>query len=86
MIATRQLARALLGGVALTLLTSPSHADQLADLKAQLEALQSRVNTLEQQPVPPAFEVPLGARHHARRWIANGLRGAGSGARSGQPE
>src|SRR5262245_66186199 len=62
MIGTRQLARALLGGVALTLLASPGHADELADLKAQLEVLRSRVGTLEQQPAPPVFEVPPGAR------------------------
>ncbi|MET0481922.1 MAG: hypothetical protein ABWZ27_03290 [Aestuariivirgaceae bacterium] len=62
MIGTRQLARVLLGGVALTLLTAPGRADELADLKAQLEVLQSRVGTLEQQPAPPPMDVPPGAR------------------------
>jgi hypothetical protein len=50
MSATRRLRSALLAGVALTVISSCAHADELADLKAQLEALQSRVNTLEQQP------------------------------------
>lgn len=47
---TKWLRRALLGGVALSVMASGAQADELADLKAQLEALQSRVNTLETQP------------------------------------
>src|SRR5262245_6406056 len=40
---------------------SGARADELADLKAQLEALQSRVNTLEQQPAQQASNLPPGA-------------------------
>jgi len=59
---TKWLRRALLGGVALTVMASSgARADELADLKAQLEALQSRVNTLEQQPVQQASNLPPGA-------------------------
>ena len=58
---TKWLRRALLGGVALTVMASSgARADELADLKAQLEALQSRVNTLEQQPAQ-ASNLPPGA-------------------------
>jgi hypothetical protein len=58
---TKWLRRALLGGVALTVMASSgAQADELADLKAQLEALQSRVNTLEQQPAQ-ASNLPPGA-------------------------
>jgi opacity protein-like surface antigen len=58
---TKWLRRALLGGVALTVAgTAGAQADELADLKAQLEALQSRVNTLEQQPAQ-ASNLPPGA-------------------------
>jgi hypothetical protein len=58
---TKWLRRALLGGVALTVMASSgAQADELADLKAQLEALQSRVNTLEQQPAQ-ASNLPAGA-------------------------
>src|SRR5262245_9425074 len=41
--------------------SSGARADELADLKAQLEALQSRVNTLEQQPAQQASNLPPGA-------------------------
>jgi len=59
---TKWLRRALLGGVALTVMASSgARADELADLKAQLEALQSRVNTLEQQPAQQASNLPPGA-------------------------
>jgi opacity protein-like surface antigen len=59
---TKWLRRALLGGVALTVAgTAGARADELADLKAQLEALQSRVNTLEQQPAQQASNIPPGA-------------------------
>jgi len=58
---TKWLRRALLGGVALTVAgTSGARADELSDLKAQLEALQSRVNNIEQQPAP-ASNLPPGA-------------------------
>ncbi len=41
-------------------MASGAQADELAALKAQLEALQSRVNTLEAQPAPAA-QLPPGA-------------------------
>jgi hypothetical protein len=47
---TKWLRRALLGGVALGVMATGAHADELAELKAQLEGLQNRVNQLEQQP------------------------------------
>ncbi len=43
---TKWLRRALLGSVALGVMASGAHADELAELKAQLEGLQSRVNQL----------------------------------------
>ena len=51
--------RALLGGVALTVLGAGAQADELKDLKAQLEALQAQVNQLEARPASPAL--PEGA-------------------------
>ena len=56
---TKWLKRALLGGVALGVMASGAQADELADLKAQLENLQSRVNELEQRPSAPVL--PEGA-------------------------
>ncbi|HUF44500.1 MAG TPA: porin [Aestuariivirgaceae bacterium] len=56
---TKWLRRALLGGVALSVMASGAQADELSDLKAQLEALQSRVDQIEQQPAMPAL--PEGA-------------------------
>lgn len=47
---TKWLRRALLGGAALGVMASGAQADELTALKAQLEALQSRVNTLESTP------------------------------------
>lgn len=52
---TKWLRRALLGSVALGVMASGAQADELSDLKAQLESLQSRVNQLEQQPAMPAL-------------------------------
>ena len=49
------LRRALLGGVALSVMTTGAQADELSALKAQLEALQSRVNQLESAPAPAAL-------------------------------
>ena len=45
---------ALMGSAALGVLATAARADELTDLKAQLEALQSRVNTLEAAPAPQA--------------------------------
>ena len=52
---TKWLRRALLGGVALSVMATGAQADELSALKAQLEALQSRVNTLEAAPAPAAL-------------------------------
>ena len=61
----------LLGGVAIYVMASGAHADELADLKAQLEALQSRVNTIE---TAPAANVPAGTM------LMTASRGQGSNA------
>jgi hypothetical protein len=50
---TKWLRRALLGGAALSAMATVANADELAALKAQLEALQSRVSQLESQPATP---------------------------------
>lgn len=55
---TKWLRRALLGGAALGVMASGAQADELTALKAQLEALQSRVNTLESTPA--AAQLPEG--------------------------
>src|ERR1044071_8554255 len=41
---------ALLGGAALAVTATAARADDLTDLKAQIEALQNRVSQLEAQP------------------------------------
>ncbi len=53
------LRRALLSGAALGAMATGAQADELADLKAQLEALQARVSQIESQPPPAAL--PEGA-------------------------
>ncbi|MEM8688233.1 MAG: hypothetical protein AAGF81_12935 [Pseudomonadota bacterium] len=52
---SKWLRRALLSGVALGVATTGAQADELTALKAQLEALQSRVNQLESAPAPAAL-------------------------------
>ena len=52
---TKWLRRALLGGVALSVMATGAQADELTALKAQLEALQTRVNSLETAPAPAAL-------------------------------
>jgi len=47
---TKWLRSVLLGGVAISVMATGAQADELSDLKAQLEALQSRVNTIETTP------------------------------------
>jgi hypothetical protein len=47
---TKWLRQALLGSVALGVMATGAQADELSELKAQLEGLQSRVNQIEQQP------------------------------------
>jgi hypothetical protein len=54
------LRQALLGGAALSVLATGAQADELTALKAQLEALQSRVNQLETASSMPAL--PPGAK------------------------
>jgi hypothetical protein len=44
------LRKALLGGAALAVMTTGAQADELTALKAQLEALQNRVDTMESAP------------------------------------
>ncbi|VAV90135.1 hypothetical protein MNBD_ALPHA08-348, partial [hydrothermal vent metagenome] len=61
----------LLGGVAISVMATGAQADELADLKAQLEALQSRVNTIE---TAPAANVPAGTM------LMTASRGQGSNA------
>lgn len=46
---SKWLRRALLGGVAVSVMATGAQADDLNDLKAQIEALQTRVNELETQ-------------------------------------
>ena len=55
---TKWLRRALLGGAALGVMATGAQADELAALKAQLEALQARVSEIETQPAPA---LPAGA-------------------------
>lgn len=52
---SKWLRRALLSGVALGVASTGAQADELTALKAQLEALQSRVNQLESAPAPAAL-------------------------------
>ena len=56
---SKWLRRALLGGVAIGVMSTGAQADDLDDLKAQIEALQTRVNTLESTPSTSAL--PEGA-------------------------
>jgi hypothetical protein len=56
---TKWLRRALLGGAALSVMATGAQADELSALKAQLEALQSRVSQLETQPAP---QLPEGTK------------------------
>jgi hypothetical protein len=49
---TKWLRQALLGGAALSVMAAGAQADELSALKAQLEALQSRVNQLESTAAP----------------------------------
>lgn len=51
----KQFGLALLGGVSFVFVNSSAHADELRALKAQLEALQSRVNVLEATPEKPVL-------------------------------
>jgi len=57
---SKWLRRALLGGVAVTVMSTGAQADELTALKAQLQALQSRVNQLEAQPAASS-QLPEGA-------------------------
>ncbi|WP_137389766.1 DcaP family trimeric outer membrane transporter [Rhodoligotrophos defluvii] len=56
---SKNIGRVLLGGVALAVLSTGAQADELSQLKAQLEALQAQVNQLEARPAAPTL--PEGA-------------------------
>ncbi|MFW6077686.1 MAG: porin [Hyphomicrobiales bacterium] len=56
---TKWLRHALLGSVALGVMATGAQADELSELKAQLEGLQNRVDQIEQQPSQAAL--PEGA-------------------------
>jgi opacity protein-like surface antigen len=56
---TKWLRQALLGSVALGVMATGAQADELSELKAQLEGLQNRVDQIEQQPTYAAL--PEGA-------------------------
>ncbi len=65
---SKWLRRALLGGVALGVATTGAQAEDLSALKAQLEALQNRVNELETTPAAPSA-LPDGASlNHVQAW------------------
>ena len=55
---TKWLRSALLGGVAISVMATSAQAGELSDLKAQLEALQAQVNTI--QATPRAAALPEG--------------------------
>jgi hypothetical protein len=69
---TKWLRRALLGGVALSVMATGAQADELSALKAQLEALQSRVNSLETVPAPSALPDGYSYLTYARGAGTNG--------------
>ncbi|MFO1091577.1 MAG: hypothetical protein U1E46_18530 [Hyphomicrobiales bacterium] len=73
---TKWLRRALLGGVALGVIATSAQADELSDLKAQLEQLQSQVNTMQTQQAA----APSGSNVGTITWE----RGQGSLANWGQ--
>jgi hypothetical protein len=60
-VSSKWLRRALLGGVALGVTATGAQADELSALKAQLEALQSRVNQIEATGPSAAPNMPEGA-------------------------
>lgn len=60
------LRQALLGGAALSVLATGAQADELTALKAQLEALQSRVNQLETTAAAPALPAGVNCLRSAR--------------------
>ncbi len=55
--------RALLGGVAFGAMATGAQADELSALKAQLEALQSRVNQIEAAGPAASSSLPVGASY-----------------------
>jgi len=55
---SKWLRRALLGGAALSVVATGAQADELSALKAQLEALQSRVNQIESAPTTGPSALP----------------------------
>ena len=69
------LRQALLGGAALSVVATGAQADELATVKAQLEALQSRVNQLETAPAPtlPAGTKLLTVRRGQGNYATNAM-------------
>jgi hypothetical protein len=69
------LRQALLGGAALSVVATGAQADELANLKAELETLQSRVNQLETAPAPalPAGTKLLTVRRGQGNYPANAM-------------
>ena len=69
------LRQALLGGAALSVVATGAQADELANLKAQLETLQSRVNQLETAPAPalPAGTKLLTVRRGQGNYSTNAM-------------
>ena len=69
------LRQALLGGAALSVVATGAQADELATLKTQLEALQSRVNQLETTPAPalPAGTKLLTVRRGQGNYATNAM-------------
>ncbi len=63
---SKWLRRALLGGVAMTVMAAGAQADDLSALKAQIEALQARVNTIESRgaALPEGVSLLTVARGH----------------------
>ena len=73
---------ALLGSAALAVSATVARADDLADLKAQIEALQARVTQLEAQPqayqdsvllpdVRARMSIEAGVAHGWRQWVGD---------------
>jgi hypothetical protein len=78
---TKWLRSALLGGVAVSVMATGAQADELSDMKAQLEALQARVNTIE---TAPAATLPAGTNLlTVRRGQSKSLASMGYNVREG---
>jgi hypothetical protein len=78
------LCTSLLGGAASAAMASGGQADELAALKAQLAALESRVDGLEQAPPFGAADAFKGKPRDLRTGFADELRRAEHGKGQGQ--